>query len=848
MRINSLLLIAIAFTACATNVKVDPEGYACNATSPCPKGYACVSGACRLGSQCQGSNCGVACTLGNCAPSTVACVDTVTLRRTDSACNEVSGLCEPQFNDTVCANGCKNNACTDDACKNTVCNMPPAPTCDGANRIGSGAASCQMGVCSYEQTKTACAQGCKEGACIGDPCLGVVCMTPPGPSCVGSDLKTYQVAGTCQAGKCDYAVNLQPCPNGCQKDACLATPPLTFSQIGPRIPFEISAVDVQPGSAGNSVVAVGTLGEVGFWNGSSFSVLKPADNVKLNAVQFTGATKSDFAFAIGPKRTALRIDTEANAVTALNVNGASGSEDLLRLSVGGQLASTAPLLTVSILAASQTVYVYDVAQKTFERSVLPTAIANPNFSSIYVDEFNRTRLAGTCRTAADGSGPCVAFTSPLSTTPGWSAQRLASGATTDFFNVVGPTTTVATNLTQIAAWVGTRGQLYSHFSDRTFSSSPAVEKIQTGADVVALTGVADTAGKSRTVYALTVPTVASEGARLFRIASAFGSDTATELLRFRTVRTVMSPSEAGGVLVAEKLPSGKSNLFRRGLVTNEMLDVGEDFVGASVDGADTLILANGAGDLFSFGPKNFTPSPLASDFLLTAIEARNGTGTLLVGRSLATKDGVALRYNKTTSSFERAGTALSGTVLRSVCRLSDTDAVAVGDAGGWATLAGSPLKLTAVTSGTAENLNAVGCEPGQGYVACGDNGVVLRAQNATIAPISPAWTGTERVRSCALSGGTVYLTDTAGVALLAPGATSWTKLPALSRISSLTARNASDIYVTQDTATGADLWHFNGAAWTRVFSAKGRLNAGVFVGKRLLFAGEGGLVVEGRSP
>ena len=44
----------------------------------------------------------------------------------------------------------------------------------------------------------------------------------------------------------------------------------------------------------------------------------------------------------------------------------------------------------------------------------------------------------------------------------------------------------------------------------------------------------------------------------------------------------LSPGEANGVLMAEvRRAKGVNNVFRRGVVTNEALDVGEDFIGAS---------------------------------------------------------------------------------------------------------------------------------------------------------------------------------------------------------------------------------------------------------------------------
>jgi hypothetical protein len=97
--------------------------------------------------------------------------------------------------------------CTDqDACVNgsclgvpARCDTPPPSECVDSSTLRSysapGSCVAEQG-CVYSYIDTACPQGCRSGQCMGEPCLGIQCTTPPGPC--------HQNPGTCVAGQCTY--------------------------------------------------------------------------------------------------------------------------------------------------------------------------------------------------------------------------------------------------------------------------------------------------------------------------------------------------------------------------------------------------------------------------------------------------------------------------------------------------------------------------------------------------------------------------------------------------------------------------------------------------------------------
>lgn len=94
------------------------------------------------------------------------------------------------------------------------CNCPlPAPFCEGATRVEAQSARCTgNGGCAYSGVATVCPESCEGSTCKGDPCLGVVCRTPPAPMCVNEQtLKTYAATGSCNGGNCTYATTELSC-------------------------------------------------------------------------------------------------------------------------------------------------------------------------------------------------------------------------------------------------------------------------------------------------------------------------------------------------------------------------------------------------------------------------------------------------------------------------------------------------------------------------------------------------------------------------------------------------------------------------------------------------------------
>jgi hypothetical protein len=214
---------------------------------------------------CSGGTCSYPPTDTACnTPPAATCVGNT--RRTYAVTGSCSsGACTYAPTDTVCTNGCSGGMCNTDPCmgvtcttppaatcvnsttrrtsgspgtcgggtctyptQDTVCNAPPAATCLSAStlRTFNAAGTCSGGNCNYTSTDTTCANGCSNGACMGDPCAGVSCTTPPMPTCAnGTTRRTFAASGTCSGGTCSYAPNDTACnsppPNFCATSTTL---------------------------------------------------------------------------------------------------------------------------------------------------------------------------------------------------------------------------------------------------------------------------------------------------------------------------------------------------------------------------------------------------------------------------------------------------------------------------------------------------------------------------------------------------------------------------------------------------------------------------------------------------
>ncbi|MBL8911355.1 MAG: hypothetical protein JNM17_11740 [Archangium sp.] len=140
-----------------------------------------------------------------------------------------AGSCSYTPQDVTCASGCNAGQCLGDPCENVTCTMPPAPICLNGmtRRTYASMGTCALGSCNYMATDNACPFGCSNGSCITDPCSGVTCNTPPGPTCQGNLRRTFMTMGACTGGTCSYVptdtlCNTAPAPT-CQNANTLRT-------------------------------------------------------------------------------------------------------------------------------------------------------------------------------------------------------------------------------------------------------------------------------------------------------------------------------------------------------------------------------------------------------------------------------------------------------------------------------------------------------------------------------------------------------------------------------------------------------------------------------------------------
>lgn len=209
-------------------------GESCDDGDPCT-----FEDACNLAGQCEGiaKQCST--------PPETGCWNT------EGSCEETTGECayQPLSAQTGCDDG---DACTLDdrcdgegACGGTpkVCEPPPAECVGDVARSYSGGQCVTDGSCDFVVADVHCAFGCESGGCLPDPCLDVVCNTPPS-SC-------HVEEGTCSGGACSYGLKVtgsacedgDPCTIGDQCDAegtcqpgdpkvCDASPSVCREQTG----------------------------------------------------------------------------------------------------------------------------------------------------------------------------------------------------------------------------------------------------------------------------------------------------------------------------------------------------------------------------------------------------------------------------------------------------------------------------------------------------------------------------------------------------------------------------------------------------------------------------------------
>ena len=128
----------------------------------------------------------------------------------------VDGACEYMESRTSCSTPsetCVAGSCVS-ACLGVTCDAPPMDRCDGSEAVTFPATgTCMDGACDYAEAREDCSTSgrvCEMGACV-DPCAGVTCDMPPAASCNGSELTTFDAAGTCAGGSCSYAPTTVDC-------------------------------------------------------------------------------------------------------------------------------------------------------------------------------------------------------------------------------------------------------------------------------------------------------------------------------------------------------------------------------------------------------------------------------------------------------------------------------------------------------------------------------------------------------------------------------------------------------------------------------------------------------------
>lgn len=160
-------------------------------------------------------------------PPAKECADADNLKvyNATGTCSE--GLCSYSFSTTPCPQGCENGACKNDPCLGVTCNSPPAKFCSDPTHLSvyDVPGTCTNGDCSYTTHEEYCGFGCDNAACKGDPCVGVTCNQPPASFCSDPDnLVVYEVPGKCTNGVCAYTNHEQFCSFGCENGACKGDP------------------------------------------------------------------------------------------------------------------------------------------------------------------------------------------------------------------------------------------------------------------------------------------------------------------------------------------------------------------------------------------------------------------------------------------------------------------------------------------------------------------------------------------------------------------------------------------------------------------------------------------------
>ncbi len=814
-----LLCAGLVTVSCATNVKVDPAGYACDPGNVCPSGYACVGGLCQLGTT-------TLCSVTSCV-QLAQCVGTK-VKTFAGSCDTGSGVCSYVPTETACVNGCANGACVD-ACKGVTCATPPAPVCMGSTLHGfqgNGTCSLTTGVCAYTPVDTVCTNGCTAGACVNqDTCSGVMCTTPPAPVCEGQVLRTYLSAGTCAAGTCSYPSATMTCDTACSAGACVSAAAV-FKQTGPRLRFAVSALDVAPGSSGGLAVAVGKAGNVARWNGTEWAVLATPTKENLNAVHFVS---NNAAWLVGERRTVWTY--RSGVISAVSNPPGSGSSNFVGVYGRGD---------ADVLIVDDVGNWHKWNGSSWASGALPSAKGPYLISSVFIDETNRERIGGKCGSSAHAT--CIAYRDPTSGLDfGIDLDATSDSSGCD---ALGPWVDPPPSLGGPDVLCGKpTNELRRHnpygFTGSVLGPTPM---LSTGNGVVGIAG-----GASHASYVLTSSSGLSATGVLYRLVRSGVTVPVDQLLTTSFGEEHLSLNDAAGVLVADVVRTQDvNNVLHRSPSVNEAFDLGEDWAATTATNADDLVLINTSGDpaVRKAGAPvfNFIRGPAEVSALAAA--AQNGTGVLIVGSNSVTGAALIERFSPGVG-FSAVATNTPNAALSSVCRISDAEAYAVGTGGLIFSINTTTLSATKMPSTTSQDLLWVDCGAAGRAVACGKNGTVLRLSGGAWSSTTP-FPSAARLTGCKLLGDTVWASGDNAFARLDPNGTTWSVLPARAGLRGLFIRAPNDIYGFTIGLGTSDVQRFDGTSWRSAIQVKGMLRGAVQTSAKLTFGGSAGVLVEGQ--
>ena len=185
---------------------------------------------------CDGPGC--PCSLAKCRAPPASCVDEQTLLTYRA--NSCSPQCAFAAIETVCNQGCKDGACIGEPCAGVTCQAPPANFClDGSTlRAWVRQGTCEEGQCRHAFVDVKCASDCNAGHCTDDLCAGVSCSVAPPAVCEGTAAR-HSSAGACNnaTGECEYPFVDTPCPAGCIEGACAGDPCSGVVCASPPAPY-----------------------------------------------------------------------------------------------------------------------------------------------------------------------------------------------------------------------------------------------------------------------------------------------------------------------------------------------------------------------------------------------------------------------------------------------------------------------------------------------------------------------------------------------------------------------------------------------------------------------------------